>query len=100
MKVIYSQFCSSDFDTEINVSYPCKASLHQLFRNDDDAILTQFVNYEDCLRVFHFAIVECYRLCCSVYGFQFRQYVRKHVAAQKTDGVDPEGLSTPLTPER
>jgi len=100
MKVIYSQFCSPDFDTEINVSYPCKSNLHQLFRNDDAAILAQFGNYEDCLRVFHVAIVECYRLCCSVYGFQFRQYVRKHVAAQKTDGADPEGLSTPLTPER
>ena len=99
MKIIYHQFCSSEFDTEVNVSYGCKANIQRLFESQsDEEILAQFETYQDCLRVFHHAIVECYRLCCSVYGFQFRQYVRKHSAALPNGGrsPDPEGMSTPL----
>jgi len=98
MKIIYHQFCSSEFDTEVNVSYGCKANLQRLFENQsDDQILAQLEGYQDMLNVFHFAIVECYNLCCSVYGFQFRHYVRKHsVDDPQDDKRDPEGLSTPL----
>ena len=100
IQIIYHQFCSSEFDTEVNVSYGCKANIQGLFAQSDDEILAQFETYQDMLRVFHFCIVECYHLCCSVYGFQFRSYVRKHSRAQQKDGrQDPEGLSTPLTPD-
>eukprot|EP01084_Bolivina_argentea_P023723 44312_1 len=79
MQVLHTQFCRYDSETEINVSYATQGNIRQLFENKtEQQILQQFKSYNDLLIVFHYAIVECWLMCQSVYGFQFKSYVRKN----------------------
>merc|ERR1719242_2249013 len=85
MRMIYSQFICSNSDTEINVSYQVHAALQALFEQSDEAILNQLKTYDDFLSVFHWAIREAWNMCVSVYGFQFKSYVRKNRRKKDTE---------------
>eukprot|EP01083_Nonionella_stella_P302058 1039812_1 len=80
MKLIYAQFCSRESDTEINVGYGIAGELRMLFEGTPDGeLLQQFACYEDLLLVYHDAILEVMSLCETIYGFQFKSYLRENV---------------------
>eukprot|EP01084_Bolivina_argentea_P233666 393495_1 len=89
MKCIYQQFCSTESENEINIAYEVRNTLCGLFGNKtDDEVLKQFDNYDDLLPVYHEAIVECWNLCITIYGFQFKQYLRKHVVRENENAKE------------
>eukprot|EP01083_Nonionella_stella_P202663 740215_1 len=83
MKLIYAQFCDRESDTEINVGYGIRNELRRLFEETpDDELLEKFACYDDLLLVYHDAIVEVMSLCETIYGFQFKSYLRENVINQ------------------
>eukprot|EP01083_Nonionella_stella_P067905 179922_1 len=87
MQVIYEQFCSREAATEINIGFDMKEKLHALFEEKtEDQILTQLNGYEDMLMVFHHAISECWTMCQTIYHFQFKSYLQRHIAEVEEGG--------------
>merc|ERR1712130_439235 len=79
IRLIYKQFCRSDSETEINISFEVQAALKALVEeNDDEQLLEILDDYRKLLNVFHEAILEVYIVCQSVYGFDFKCYINKH----------------------
>eukprot|EP01084_Bolivina_argentea_P169261 293441_1 len=79
MQVLYKQFCCYDSVTEINVSYETQVNIRYLFQyKTEDEIMNQFKNYNDLKMVFHYAIIQCWEMCLSVYGFQFKTYIKRN----------------------
>eukprot|EP01084_Bolivina_argentea_P121231 214854_1 len=85
MELIYRQFCHRDSDMEINIAFDIQHRLCVLFEGDADDrdTLPQFTRYEDLLMVYHDAILQCWSLCVSIYGFQFKAYLRENVIKEK-----------------
>jgi len=93
MRMIFAQFINSSSATEINVSYPVHNALVVLFDKSDDQILEELSTYDELMRVYHWAIKEAWNMCVSVYGFQFKSYVRKHKVKHRSNVENELSLS-------
>eukprot|EP01084_Bolivina_argentea_P169262 293442_1 len=99
MQILFKQFCCYDSDTEINVSYPTQGCIRALFENkSEEQILNQFKSYEDLMLVFDAAVDECWKMCKSIYGFQFKSYIFVRRNKPKPRASFPGGVNE-LTPQ-
>eukprot|EP01083_Nonionella_stella_P291055 990452_1 len=86
MALIYRQFCHRDSDTEINIAFGIHNRLCALFEDQTDAVrLEHLTNYDDLLMVYHDAILQCWNLCVSIYGFQFKSYLRENMVKEEKE---------------